>query len=158
MTTLIDLQIASKNQSIPSELKFNLWVSSALDGLRDDGEVSIRVVEPDEIRQLNDQYRSKNKTTNILSFPFEIPEGVPKEAIGELLGDLIICADVVTEEAKSQQKPVENHWAHMVIHGTLHLIGYDHVNDADAEIMEQMERDILARLQIPDPYRPIIEA
>lgn len=134
---------------LPTEEQFQNWVTAALNGQVEKGEVCIRVVSPEESQNLNHTYRDKDKATNVLSFPFEVPEGIPLS----LLGDLVICADVVAEEATKQKKPLFNHWAHMVVHGCLHLIGFDHINDADAEEMEDLERQILATLNIADPYR-----
>lgn len=111
-------------------------------------EVSLRFVDDETIRELNRDYRGKDKPTNVLSFPFEAPPGVPTT----LLGDLVICAPVVAAEAAEQGKPLTAHWAHMVVHGVLHLLGYDHIDDADAEIMEGLEVEILAGLGVPNPY------
>nr|WP_228050631.1 rRNA maturation RNase YbeY [Pontibacterium sinense] len=136
---------------LPSETQFNDWVVAALTSRKDEAELCIRLVEADESQALNNQYRGKDKSTNVLSFPFEVPEDIPLN----LLGDLVICAEVVREEALQQKKPLHDHWAHMVVHGTLHLLGYDHINDEDAEVMEQLEREILASLGIPDPYKEL---
>ena len=149
----VDLQLACDHSSNPPLEQFQRWFSTALAGLTDAAEVSIRLVEESESQALNSQFRGKDKPTNVLSFPFELPEGVPADELEPLLGDLIICSEVVAREASQQGKPIENHWAHMVVHGTLHLLGYDHINDDEAEVMEQLERDILARLSIADPYQ-----
>ncbi len=111
-------------------------------------ELTIRLVNNEESQQLNLQYREKDKPTNVLSFPFEVPEGIELN----LLGDLVICAQVVAQEADAQNKALFDHWAHMVIHGCLHLMGYDHINDKDALEMEALEVEILAKLAINDPY------
>ena len=134
--------------NLPSEAQFQSWVDAALNKQIDEGEVCIRLVSADESQELNRTYRDKNKPTNVLSFPFEIPPGVPLQ----LLGDLIICVPVVIAEAQEQDKTAEAHWAHMVVHGCLHLLGYDHINDEEAEEMEALERQILAELGYPDPY------
>jgi len=147
----VDLQVEIDDTDLPDEAQFNQWVEAALTGRKDEAELCIRLVDPEESRELNHQYRGKDKSTNVLSFPFEVPDDIPLN----LLGDLVICADVVRREAEEQNKPLHNHWAHMVVHGTLHLIGYDHINDEDAEEMEQLERKILAQLDIPDPYKEI---
>ena len=102
----------------------------------------------EESQQLNSQYRQKDKPTNVLSFPFEVPEGIELN----LLGDLVVCASVVEQEAKEQNKVLFHHWAHMIVHGCLHLLGYDHINDADADEMEALEVKILAKLAISNPY------
>lgn len=143
-----DIQI-EVDGNLPTDADFQRWVDAALTCHRDEGEICIRIVSPEESQELNSTYRGKDKPTNVLSFPFEVPEGVPIT----LLGDLIICADVVSREADEQKKALLDHWAHMVVHGCLHLIGFDHINDDEAEEMENLERKILASLDIADPYR-----
>ncbi len=135
--------------TLPSESQFQSWVNAALAEQLDEGELCIRIVSQEESQDLNNAYRGKNKPTNVLSFPFEVPEGIPLQ----LLGDLVICADVVSQEASEQNKALFDHWAHMVVHGCLHLIGFDHINDEDAEEMESLEQKILASMDIADPYR-----
>ncbi len=154
MRPLIDLQIAVEDQDIPASENFELWVTNTLKktGVGRDAELAIRIVTAEEIQQLNLQFRRKDKATNVLSFPFDLPVGIPEEEAVNYLGDLAICAEVVQTESKQQDKPLINHWAHMVIHGTLHLLGYDHIDDQDAEIMEDLERQVLQELSIPDPY------
>lgn len=149
MSIAVDVQYAVEATNLPSEADFTLWVETVLKDRRIDGEVCIRVVTPDESQTLNAEYRGKDKPTNVLSFPFEVPPGVPVT----LLGDLVICAEVVAREAEEQQKAALHHWAHMVVHGTLHLLGFDHINDDEAEEMEALERILLARLDIADPYQ-----
>ncbi len=149
----VDLQVACDNTSLPTQEQLTQWVETALQGLKNDAELSIRIVTIEESQQLNSDYRDKDKPTNVLSFPFEIPpelEGVSD--MENLIGDLVICANVVESEAKLQNKPLMNHWAHMVVHGTLHLLGYDHINEDDALIMEDLEREKLSKLDISDPY------
>lgn len=133
---------------IPSREMIHRWVENALQGRRDEGIVDVRVVDEAEMRELNRTYRHKDRPTNVLSFPAELPPGTQFP----LLGDLAICAPVVEREAAEQGKAQEHHWAHLVTHGILHLLGYDHLEEADAETMEAAEREILARLGIPDPY------
>ncbi|MAF17436.1 MAG: rRNA maturation RNase YbeY [Marinomonas sp.] len=149
MTELyLDLQIATESEdNLPSEADFQKWTSAALPS---DGEfeVTIRLVDEAESHELNLEYRGKDKPTNVLSFPFEVPDGIELP----LLGDLVICRQVVEQEAIEQQKPLSHHWAHMVVHGILHLRGYDHIKDDEAEEMEALETEILATLSIPDPY------
>jgi len=135
--------------TLPSESQFQTWVNTALTDQLDEGELCIRIVSQEESQTLNNAYRGKNKPTNVLSFPFEVPEGIPLQ----LLGDLVICADVVSQEASEQNKALFDHWAHIVVHGCLHLIGFDHINDEDAEEMESLEQKILASMDIADPYR-----
>jgi probable rRNA maturation factor len=145
--------MASTATDLPSSSDFHHWVSTALNGSMESAELSIRIVDIPESQALNFQYRGKNKPTNVLSFPFEQPEGIPEGELEHLLGDLIICAQVVVNEAHEQKKAGLDHWAHMVIHGTLHLLGYDHIDDQEAEEMEQLERNILGTLNIADPYK-----
>ncbi len=150
MSNTLDLQIACNEQTLPSPEQFQCWTDTALQSVTNDiFELTIRLVNIDESQQLNHQYRQKNKPTNVLSFPFEVPDGVELN----LLGDLVICAHVVEQEAKAQNKALFDHWAHMVIHGCLHLLGYDHINDSDAQEMETLEITILAKLAINDPYQ-----
>lgn len=149
MKFYIDIQREVENADLPSDEDFQRWVTLALQGRKTRGEVCIRLVNPTESQQLNSDYRGKESPTNVLSFPFDGPTGIPMD----LLGDLAICADIVAKEANEQNKPLINHWAHMVIHGTLHLIGFDHINDSDAEQMETLEIALLATLNIPDPYQ-----
>ena len=146
----IELQIASDASALPTGEQVATWVSAAR---LDDGDATIvvRIVDEPESRQLNRDFRGKDKPTNVLSFPFEPPTGIPEEH----LGDLVICAPVVFHEAREQQKQPEAHWAHMVVHGVLHLQGLDHQNSEEAEEMESLERQILARLGYSDPYGEI---
>ena len=113
-----------------------------------EAEVTVRIVDEAESNELNLTYRGKDKPTNVLSFPFEAPPGLELP----LLGDLVICRQVVEREAEEQGKPLMAHWAHMVVHGSLHLLGYDHIDDEEAEEMEQLERDIMQELGFADPY------
>ena len=113
-----------------------------------DAEVVIRIVDEAEMIQFNEHYRDKKGSTNILSFPFEAPEGVDNY----LLGDMLVCAPVVEKEAQQQKKELDHHWAHMIVHGVLHLLGYDHVDDQDAEEMEELEIKILKKIKIKNPY------
>ena len=149
MTLIVDLQLATDAPDLPDEASFRLWAETACPDAPEGAEVTLRVVDPEEIRALNRDYRGKDRPTNVLSFPFENPPGVTLP----LLGDIILCAEVIASEAAEQNKPLMHHWAHMVIHGMLHLQGHDHVLDEDAEIMENLERQLLARLNIPDPYQ-----
>ncbi len=149
MKHVIDIQNVCDVQELPTDKLFQQWVDIALTPLTEqEFELTIRLVNIDESHALNKQYRQKDKPTNILSFPFEVPEGIELN----LLGDLVICAQVVEQEAKAQNKELFHHWAHMVIHGCLHLLGYDHINDTDANEMEAIEVKILAKLAIANPY------
>lgn len=135
---------------IPSDKEFQLWLEKALVDYSQDAEVLIRVVGKQEIAALNEQYRHKTGATNILSFPAEVPEVV--EGIS-LLGDLVVCASILEKEAQAQQKTLQDHWAHIIIHGILHLLGYDHINEGDAQEMETKEILILQQLNIGNPYQ-----
>ncbi len=137
-------------RGLPQRASFLQWVEATLRMARRRGnsELSIRLVDADEGHSLNRQYRQRDYATNVLSFPVELPAGIKLP----LLGDLVICAPVVAREALEQGKPLRDHHAHMTVHGTLHLLGYDHENDDDATRMESLERKILAALGIADPY------
>ncbi len=156
MSHIIDLQIACEQTELPIELptkaQLQLWVDTALAEVASDFsqelELTIRLVNRDESQQLNSQYRGKDKPTNVLSFPFEVPEGIELN----LLGDLIICIEVMQDEAIAQHKPILDHWAHLVVHGCLHLVGFDHISDSEAIKMESLEVEILAKLGINNPY------
>jgi probable rRNA maturation factor len=148
MTITLDLQNACTCSQIPKLDQFSLWLDTVLLPYNKSFEVTIRLVDEKEIHQLNHQYRQKDKATNVLSFPFEVPDGIDLD----LLGDLVICADIVNQEAVEQKKSMEAHWAHMVIHGCLHLLGYDHINDQDAQEMEAIEISLLSKLGYSNPY------
>lgn len=149
---MVVVQRSTDSASTPSDKQFEAWARCALTGKRDQAEVVIRLVDREEARQFNLQYRHRDYATNVLSFPAELPEGIPADVAGSVLGDLLICAPVVAEEAKNQGKQEVEHWAHLSIHGILHLLGYDHEEEADAAIMEALEIEILKVLGIPDPY------
>ncbi|MBP5981926.1 MAG: rRNA maturation RNase YbeY [Halomonas sp.] len=150
---VIDRQAAIDEPTLPTLEQLTHWVGCVFAHHPDDErkELTIRFVDEQESQTLNRDYRGKDKPTNVLSFPFENPPGMTLP----LLGDLIICHAVVLNEADEQQKPLANHYAHMVVHGTLHLMGYDHIEDQEAEEMEQLERTLLAELAIPDPYHVV---
>jgi len=150
MNTEIEIQFAIDSAPLPTQEQVQAWVDAALAQYTQHFSMCIRIVDSDESQALNSEYRGKDKPTNVLSFPFEMPECVEVET--EILGDLVVCAPVVSQEAIEQNKALLDHWAHMIIHGTLHLLGFDHIKDSEAEEMEQLERDILAKLQISDPY------
>jgi probable rRNA maturation factor len=149
MSNHVDLQLACDAEELPSLDLFQRWVDIALATVTDQTfELTIRLVNIEESQQLNSQYRQKDKPTNVLSFPFEVPDGIELN----LLGDLVVCVQVVEQEAREQNKVLFDHWAHMIIHGCLHLLGYDHINDTDADEMEALEIKILAELSINNPY------
>lgn len=136
----------------PAAEMLQQWVDSALSDYSDkDSEILIRIVDEQESAALNAQYRAKSGPTNILSFPFEVPAGIELDE-ADYLGDLVICAAVVEREAIEQHKKPQHHWAHIVIHGVLHLLGYDHIEEQDAEVMEAKEIAILKSLNIANPY------
>jgi probable rRNA maturation factor len=144
----LDIQIASESKQLPSLAQFQCWVDSVLKDKTIDSEIVIRIVDEQEMTEFNEQYRKKKGATNILSFPFDAPEGIESP----LLGDLLVCAPIVKKQAQQQNKALESHWAHMIVHGILHLLGYDHIDDAEAEEMEALEVKILQIIKIKDPY------
>ena len=144
----LDLQLAT-DANAPGEADFRRWCELALRQRSADSELTIRLVDEPEGRELNRTWRQKDYATNVLSFPADVPDellDIP------LLGDLVICVPVVEREAAEQGKALEAHWAHLVIHGCLHLLGYDHIDDEEADEMEALERTLLAELGHPDPY------
>ena len=149
----IDVQFALSGDDVlmPDAVQIGTWVEAALGERPQAVELSVRVVDEQEIRELNKRYRQQDKATNVLSFPASLPVDLP--GVPVLLGDLVISASVVSREAAEQGKPLQAHFAHMVVHGTLHLLGCDHQGDAQAAEMEDRERQILAGLGYPDPYR-----
>lgn len=148
MSLIIEIQHASGCTDLPSDEQFSIWLNAAAQEGYEDFELCLRIVDKDEITELNHQYRQKNKPTNVLSFPADLPEDI---AI-PLLGDIVICAAVVAQEAAEQNKTLEAHWAHLSIHGLLHLQGYDHIEDDEAEEMEALEIAILNTLGYNSPY------
>lgn len=143
----IDIDNVS-GKKVPANTALKQWITAAIGSRRDHAELSVRITDADEIKMLNQQYRGKDYATNVLSFPADLPPEIKLPH----LGDIVICAEVVEREAREQNKTSEAHWAHMVIHGTLHLLGYDHIDDVDAEIMEALEIDILRSLNFANPY------
>ena len=148
----LSVSYAVPRAGLPSPASFRQWVTAALRGAgrRKPAEVAIRIVDTDEGQALNRAYRGKDYATTVLSFPAELPPGVDLP----LIGDLAICAPVVAREADEQGKKPRDHWAHLTVHGTLHLLGYDHIENGEAEAMEALETRILAGLGIADPYAP----
>ena len=144
---------AVPRKGVPAAVSFRRWVAAALDGRIREADLAIRIVGSREGRALNRHYRGKDYATNVLSFPADLPEGLPEGVRMPLLGDLVICAPVVAREAREQRKPLAAHYAHLTVHGALHLLGWDHGDDVEAEAMEQLERGILAGLGVADPYR-----
>lgn len=160
MTTpslIVDVQIAlDDTQGLPDEQQLQSWVMLALSHanakqVKETAELTLRFVEPKEIQQLNRDYRGKDKPTNVLSFPFEAIPGIELN----LLGDVVICPQIMQQEASEQHKDPVHHYAHLVVHGVLHLLGYDHIEEQEAEHMESLEVEILTKLGIDDPYQDL---
>ncbi|MFI3190575.1 rRNA maturation RNase YbeY [Crenothrix sp. D3] len=149
----LEIQTIFESAGQPSEAHIQLWVDTALEEVNHDTEIVVRIVDEQESAELNEQYRHKQGATNILSFPVEIPEGIDLN----LLGDLVICAPVLEQEAQQQNKVLAHHWAHIIIHGVLHLLGYDHLDDEQAEDMENKEIALLQKLNIPNPYQQVAD-
>ena len=152
MNTILDLQLACDNPHIPAESELQACLDTVL-GQQKIGqlELTVRFVTLEESQQLNKQFRGIDKPTNVLSFPFEAPPGLDFN----LLGDLVICADIVEQEAQQQNKLILHHYLHMLVHGTLHLMGFDHIEDDEAQRMEGLEISILAKLAVDDPYKDL---
>jgi probable rRNA maturation factor len=154
MSYQIDVEVNSSSAKIPNIENIELWISTALQSDElNQAEVSVYIVDEAESQALNKQYRGIDKPTNVLAFPADIPDevGVP------LLGDLVICAPIVEREAHEQGKTLPAHWAHMLVHGTLHLLGYDHIEDDEANVMEALETRLLTQLDFPAPYTEIFD-
>ena len=163
----VDVQVALNDEleiDFPVDEKIQQWVVTAInmatifrDNVRRKGEhhsahITVRIVDEREICQLNETFRHKVGATNVLSFPFQPPPGVPIEETEAELGDIAVCASVISKEASEQAKAIDAHWAHMIVHGTLHLMGYDHQNDKETSEMESLEKKILSELSFPNPY------
>ena len=155
MRTELEVQRATTLTSVPNDDQFQLWVDAALAGKSNQFSLSIRIVDENEAQRFNRDYRNKDYATNVLSFPVELPEGLPAEIRQSQMGDLLICAPVVAHEATEQHRPETDHWAHLTIHGVLHLLGYDHEQADEADVMESLETEILAKLGISDPYQDL---
>ena len=160
VSAILDLQLATNCLDIPKQEDIQLWLDTLLSHQHmAEKEMTVRIVDDAEIQQLNQQYRGKDQATNVLSFPFDMPElSLPidvqiDESLSNFLGDIVICAQVVKQESMQQNKLLGHHWAHMIIYGTLHLLGYDHIEDQEAQAMEDIEIAILQKLAIDDPYQ-----
>ncbi len=162
----VDVQLALDEISsieFPDSKLIQQWATAAIDaalndksqGKYQDAQMTVRIVEEAEISQLNENFRHKSGATNVLSFPFVSPPGIPIDETLNSLGDLAVCAIVVNKEAKEQHKKNIAHWAHMIIHGTLHLMGFDHQNTEEARDMESLETTIMFELGFPDPYAEV---
>ena len=148
MSAGVEVQRACPAPGVPSPAKIARWAEAALAGRSEDAEMTVRVVDEAEGAALNARYRRRAGATNVLAFAFDAPE-LPSLRI---LGDVVVCAPVAAREAREQSKRLDAHWAHLVIHGTLHLLGYDHDESGAAREMEAIERSLLGRLGYPDPY------
>lgn len=150
----VSVSYAAPRAGVPSAVSFRKWIAAALRSRILEADLAVRIVGSKEGRALNRHYRGKDYATNVLSFPADIADGVklPKGVKLPLLGDIVLCAPVVAREAKEQKKPLAAHYAHLTVHGTLHLLGWDHEDAREAECMEALEREILASLGIEDPY------
>ena len=150
MNLIVDIQSASA-ETVPEEGDIRSWINTALshcEPRKEAAEISVRLVDETEMAKLNRNYRNKSGATNVLSFPADLPEDLGLS----MLGDIVICASVVRKEAQTQGKTLTAHWAHMTVHGTLHLLGYDHIIDKEALAMETLETEILKILNYPCPY------
>jgi probable rRNA maturation factor len=147
MTIELDVQRATTFQPLPENRQFEIWVAAALQE-HGSAVLTIRIVEREEMHHLNQHFRGKDAATNVLSFPADLPDAVDLP----LLGDVVLCAPVVAEEARLQGKPLEAHWAHLTIHGVLHLLGHDHQEAGEAALMESLEIKLLESLGVPNPY------
>lgn len=153
MTIELNIQVATKAKTLPHPAQLKEWVRIAFWNRVDTGEMTIRIVDEAESAALNEQYRQKKGPTNVLSFPYEPMPGIPDN----IFGDLVICAPVVEKEAAEQHKTLLAHWAHMVIHGSLHLLGFDHILPDEALQMEGLETELLVKLGFPPPYGDLIQ-
>jgi len=148
----IEIQRATQIADTPGDGQFRSWIDAVPAATGVKYSLGLRIVDDEEARRFNLEYRGRDYATNVLSFPAELPDGLPDDIRKSMLGDLLICAPVVVREAQEQNRPVTDHWAHLTIHGILHLLGYDHEQPEDAVVMETLETEILAGLGIPDPY------
>src|SRR5690554_5662121 len=150
----VALAYAVPRKGVPAAVSFRRWATATLRGRIREADLAIRIVDAREGRALNRHYRGRDYATNVLSFPAELAEGLPPGVRMPLLGDLVICAPVVAREAHEQDKATAAHYAHLTVHGVLHLLGWDHEDSREADAMELLEREILAALGIDDPYLP----
>jgi len=148
MTIEVEIQRETSNSSVPSDQQFEKWATAALQGHAESERV-IRVVDQEESRRLNEQFANRNKATNVLSFPADLPPSIGLA----LLGDIVICAALVEREAEQQNKSIVAHWAHLTVHGILHLLGHDHQSDQEAANMEALETSLVQSFGFPDPYQ-----
>ena len=148
--SLVDIQVEDRSSEVPDERQLSGWIETIFSVLkRSPTALTIRIVDEEEMKELNRRYRGKNRSTNVLSFPFEPLPNVDVD----LLGDIVLCGTVVAREATTQKKSLMGHWAHMIVHGMLHLFGYDHESDQEATVMEALEKSVLEGLGYSDPYQ-----
>jgi probable rRNA maturation factor len=150
----INVEFTYYSFGLPQEADVRQWVGAVLPVGRVDAEIGVRIVDEAEAQSLNQQFRGKDYVPNVLSFPADLPRGMDLD----VLGDIALCAPVAIAEARAQHKAVPQHFAHLLIHGTLHLLGFDHESEDDAETMEQAERELLATFGFPDPYLVTVDA
>jgi len=153
--TELVVQRATTSTDTPDDEQFRLWINAVPATPGNSLRLTIRIVDEEEARRFNRDYRNKDYPTNVLSFRADMPEGVPKDIRHSQLGDILICAPVVVRESLEQRRPEPDHWAHLTIHGVLHLLGYDHEQSDEAVVMESLETKILKKLGVPDPYLDI---
>lgn len=156
MQAEFEIQRATTSANTPGDEQFRRWINAVPGNKAHIFELTIRIVDEPEAQRFNREYRGRDYATNVLSFPAELPEGLPEEVRQNQLGDILICAPVVVNEALERQRPENDHWAHLTIHGILHLLGYDHEESAAASAMESLETKILRNLGISDPYLSIL--
>ena len=151
---LAELEIlrATTSTQTPTDEQFHDWINAVPTEMSHQLQLSIRIVDEPEARRFNREYRNRDYATNVLSFPADLPEGLPAQVRRSQLGDLLICAPVVVREARQRKRSETDHWAHLTVHGVLHLLGYDHELEAEALDMESKEIEILKTLGISDPY------
>lgn len=161
--SFVEVECFYADQTLPSDIQIQHWVESTLCYLLENSdlekteyELLVRIVDKTDSQQLNKRYRHKNRPTNVLSFPFEVPDLFKDQQHVNILGDIVVCAPIVADEAEQQHKTYEQHWVHMIVHGVLHLLGYDHIENTDAVVMESLEKDILLNLGYPNPYMELI--
>ena len=155
MQLVLDIQNTIDSSQLPSIEKMHDWIIVLLGKVNakfEQPEITIRIVSIEESQQLNLEYCGKDKPTNVLSFPFEAPEMIPTEELDEFLGDLVICEKILQQEAIDQNKPLPSHWAHLLIHGVLHLLGFNHIEERQADEMESLEILVMKELGFEDPY------
>ena len=153
MQAELEIQRVSTAINAPEDDQFQRWINAVPAGQDCQFSLTIRIVDEHEAQHFNREFRNKDYATNVLSFPADLPEGLPVKIRQSQLGDLLICAPVVAREAMEQHRPENDHWAHLTIHGILHLLGYDHEQLDEAAVMESLETEILAQLGISDPYQ-----